>query len=338
MTVADFMAAEDATEFTRELLVHLGTATASFIYAKDINSRMVFANRAVLETLGKSWAEIRGKTDAEWHDNKHEGRALVAADARIMAAGITETLEEEVTTPDGPRTYLSTKSPLRAADGRVIGLFGISVDITARKEDERLRQLLVDELEHRVRNTLTLVRVMARQTLRKAGVDRTAWDAFDGRLQAMAQAHTILTRDSWQGADIRQIVAEMLAAQGADHAGRFDLAGPEIWIDAQNALALALALHELGTNALKYGALSVPDGRVRISWQADPSDMPPIFDLVWQESGGPVVQPPARVGFGSKLIEQAFGSGRRDAATVDYAPGGIVFKVRLALATQAVSA
>lgn len=331
MSFSELLTAADANDFARDLLFNIGEATPDFIYAKDIHSRMMFANRAVLDTFGKTWAEVRGKTDVEWHSDPDEGRALVATDARIMAAGISETLEETVTSPKGMQTYLSTKSPLRAKDGRIIGLFGISMNITVRKNEERLRQLLVNELDHRVRNTLAIVQVMARQTLKKAGIEKTVWDAFEGRLQAMVQAHGVLTRESWHGADIRQIVAEVLGVHGDDHADRFDIEGAEVWIDAQNALALAMTLHELGTNALKYGALAVPTGRVTIGWHVDRSAVQPVFDLYWRETGGPRVQPPIRRGFGSKLIEEAFGSAGCDKVTIDYAPDGVAFHARLRL-------
>ena len=194
-----------------------------------------------------------------------------------------------------------------------------------------MRQLLVNALDHRVRNTLTVVQVMARQTLNKAGIEKTVWDAFEGRLQAMVQAHGVLTRESWQSADIRQIVAEVLGVHGEDHVNRFDIEGAEVWIEAQNVLALAMTLHELGTNAVKYGALAVPTGRVVISWHVDRSAPQPVFDLNWQETGGPRVQPPTRRGFGLKLIEQAFGAAGRDTVKVDYAPDGIAFNARFRL-------
>lgn len=332
MNIADLLNPAEANDFTRDLLLSISESTPDFIYAKDLNSRMIFANRAVLRAMGKTWTEIRGKSDVEWHSDPDEARIIVAADARIMAEGTTESLEEVVTTAEGPQVFLSTKSPLRAADGRIIGLFGLSMNITERKNNERLRQLLVDELDHRVRNTLALVQVMARQTLKTAGVDKAAWAAFEGRLQAMAQAHSLLTRDSWEGEEVRRIVAEALAVHGADHAGRFDIAGPDLWIDAQNALALAMALHELGTNALKYGALSVPAGRVSIAWSVDLSDKPAMFELAWRESGGPVVRPPARRGFGTKLIETAFG--KQAAPRLLYDPDGLAFHARLPVGSR----
>lgn len=331
MTIETLTNIDDAPEFMRDLLANIRDATPDLIYAKDTQSRMVFANRAVLHALGKSWDEIRGKSDVEWHPNPIEAREFVAADARIMAEDRSETLEEVLTVGGVPQTYLSSKSPLRAEDGRVIGLFGISMNITARKNEERLRKLLMDELDHRVRNTLAVVQAMALQTLKHSGIEKTVWAAFEGRLQAMAQAHTLLTRDSWEGADIRQIVHEVLKVHGEDHIDRFDITGAEVWIDAQNALSLSMAIHELGTNALKYGALSTPEGRVAISWNADAAEAPRMFDFRWQEGGGPQVLAPSRRGFGSKLIEQAFGHSGGSVAEVDYDAAGVRFHARFPL-------
>lgn len=322
---------DDTPAFIRDLLANIRDATPDLIYAKDTHSRMVFANRAVLEALDKPWEEIRGKSDVEWHPDPIEAQKFVDADARIMAEGKSESLEEVLTVGGVPQTYLSTKSALRAEDGRVIGLFGISMNITVRKNEERLRKLLMDELDHRVRNTLSVVQAMALQTLKHAGIEKTIWAVFEGRLKAMAQAHTLLTRDSWEGADILQIVDEVLKVHGEDRIARFDITGSEVWIDAQNALALSMAIHELGTNALKYGALSTADGRVAIGWNVDVPVTPPVFDFRWQETGGPEVLAPSRRGFGTRLIEQAFRHEGSSVAKVDYDAAGVRFHARFPL-------
>ena len=295
---------------------------------------MIFANHAVLKILGKSWTEIRGKSDDEWHDDPQEGRRFVEADTRIMASGVTEKLEEVLTGVEGMQTYLSTKSPLFAEDGSVLGIFGISMNITDRKNAENLREIVLAELDHRIKNTLALVQAMARQTFKHAGIDKAIWLAFEKRLISMAKAHDLLTRQSWVGADIADIVAEGLMAHGGEHADCFVISGPPAWVDAQTALSLAMALHELGTNALKYGALSIPDGRVSITWRIEIDEELAILNLHWKESGGPQVAPPAHQGFGSRLIQQAFGHLGSDVARVDYVPTGVEFQARFNLAKQ----
>ena len=111
MAIADLLSDDDAGDFARDLLFNIGKSTLDFIYTKDLHSRMIFANRAVLEAFGKTWADIRGKTDLEWHSDPDEGRALMATDARIRAAGTSETAEEIVTNAAGPQMFLSTKCP-----------------------------------------------------------------------------------------------------------------------------------------------------------------------------------------------------------------------------------
>lgn len=279
MTISELLSEGGAAAFANDLLAKIGEATPDLIYAKDLKSRMIFANRAVLAVLGKSWDDIRGKSDDEWHDDAEEGRRFVDADARVMASGTTEELEETLTGVNGTHTYLSSKSPLRAEDGTVIGIFGISKNITERKNEEQLRQILLNELDHRVKNTLALVQAMARQTFKYAGIDNAIWNAFEGRLTSMSKAHNLLIQQSWVGADVADIVSEGLVAHGGRHADCFKIAGPAAWVDAQTALALAMAFHELGTNAIKYGALSVPEGCVDIYWEVDNEADVPMLNL-----------------------------------------------------------
>ncbi len=334
MSITELIAGGNAEAFTRDLLMKIGEATPDLIYAKDTNSRMIFANRAVLTILGKEWDEIRGKSDDEWHSDPAEGRRFVEADKRVLQSGETETLEEVLTGIDGPLVYLSTKCPLRDADGEIIGLFGISMNITARKNAEKVRQILVSELDHRLKNTLTLVQAMARQTFKKVAIEKAVWEVFEGRLQSMSDAHGLLARQSWVGADIAEVVADGLMAHGGEHAECFEISGPPAWIDAQSALSLAMAFHELGTNAVKYGAMSVPEGRVAISWDIETDADRTMLSLCWKESGGPPVVPPSRAGFGSRLVKEAFSHAGRDVARVDYQREGIEFHVRLDLADR----
>jgi len=331
MTIQQLLPSAEVDDFTRDLLTKIGETTPDLIYAKDLKSRMIFANRAVLRVIGKSWETIRGRADDEWHDDVEEGRRFVEADTRVMAEGATEVSEEILTGIDGTKTYLSTKSPLRNADGKVIGMIGISKDITQRKKEERLRNILLAELDHRVKNTLSIVQAMARQTFKLASIDKAIWSAFEGRLVSMAQAHGLLVRQSWVGADIAQIVEQGLAAHGGQHADCFVISGPAAWVDAQTALALAMALHELGTNAIKYGALSVPQGQVSITWHIEPEDNASVLALSWRERGGPPVKEPESRGFGSRLIAQAFGQAGTDSARIQYLHEGVEFHVRFAL-------
>jgi two-component sensor histidine kinase len=169
-----------------------------------------------------------------------------------------------------------------------------------RRQADEHRQLLLDELNHRVRNTLTSVQAIAMQTFRgKAEPDATA--AFQARIMALSGAHDILTREHWDGADLRDIVMQATAPHRGDPS-RVRFAGPSIRLLPKSALALAMALHELCTNAVKYGALKGDHGRVSIEWQVTSASAFPRLRLCWEESGGPPVQGPTKQGFGSRLL------------------------------------
>ncbi|TFU03073.1 PAS domain S-box protein [Polymorphobacter arshaanensis] len=330
---AEFKARQDEAGFNRALLVRIGDATPDMIYAKDLGSRMMFANAAVLANIGRSWDEIRGRSDIEWHDDPVEAAKFVAADARIMATGIGESVEEVLTGPVGPRVFQSAKTPMRDAGGNVIGICGISRDITAEKAAEAQRQLLLAEMNHRVKNSLTAVMAIARQTLRNEASDATAWQGFEARIMAMARANDMLAGDHWAGADIASVVGEALGPHGPVNEGRIHIAGPDVDISAYAVVSLSLALHELATNATKYGALSLPQGRVDISWRLVDGAEAPMLAVDWCETDGPLVQVPHHRGFGTRLIERAFGNnGQR--ARILFRPQGVQCQLLVALATD----
>ena len=171
----------------------------------------------------------------------------------------------------------------------IVGASKIARDITERRRAERLQQTLVHELNHRVKNILATVQAIARQTFRSGPLDSRARETFEARLHALSRAHDLLTRENWDGAEMAAVVAQVLAPYQRQ---RFEIEGPQLRLPPRVALALTLALHELATNAAKYGALSVPSGRVAITWAVRPGD-PPHLALRWQEHGGPLVSPPA---------------------------------------------
>ena len=179
-----------------------------------------------------------------------------------------------------------------------------SAILRARNEERRQadehRQLLLDELNHRVRNTLTSVQAIAMQTFR-GKAERDASEAFQARLMALSGAHDILTGEHWDGADLRDIVMQATAPHRGD-GSRIRCAGPSVRLSPKSALALAMALHELCTNAVKYGALKGDQGRVGIEWQATNTAGAPRLRLRWEESGGPPVREPTEHGFGSRLL------------------------------------
>ncbi|HEY3797487.1 MAG TPA: HWE histidine kinase domain-containing protein [Caulobacteraceae bacterium] len=181
-------------------------------------------------------------------------------------------------------------------DRKPVAIAGASRDLTERKRAEETQRLLANELNHRVKNTLATVQSISSQTLRAATDLDHAREALEERIVSLARAHDLLTDRSWSGADLCEVAPRALQPFPA---GQLDLAGPSLDVSPQHALALSLALHELATNAAKYGALSAPDGRVEVRWSGDDG----AVRLTWQERGGPAVSPPTRRGFGSRLLE-----------------------------------
>ena len=211
-------------------------------------------------------------------------------------------------------------APLHNRDGGITGYAAITHDITERKAQEKTRQLLLDELNHRVKNTLAMVQSIARLTLRQTTSPEAFAKSFTGRIQALAGAHDVLTASSWHGADIASLVSDQLIL-GDTSDERFSFSGPSLNLDPQTAVALSLVLHELGTNANKYGALSVADGNVTLSWETAESER--TLKLRWRELGGPPVTEPTRRGFGTFIIEQSL-SGLDGEANIQFEPAGVV--------------
>jgi PAS domain S-box-containing protein len=197
-------------------------------------------------------------------------------------------------------------------------------DITAVKDAEAQQRLLRGELQHRIKNTLAMVAAIATQTLRGDDIaDRR--EEFSARLKALASAHDMLLATTWTSAPLREVIAGAVEAHGSRH-HRIEMRGPDLELSPRQALAMALAVHELATNAAKYGALSVDGGRVDISWSvAGPDGAPPeTFEFAWRESGGPPVVAPSRQGFGTRLITRVLPGDFRGEVRIDYAAEGVV--------------
>ncbi len=226
--------------------------------------------------------------------------------------------EMEVVFTDGrTMTLHESVSPLFAGNGSVRGCVGVFVDITERKQTERQKNLFIDELNHRVKNTLAIVQSIASQTLRQTNEPKAFNSAFVGRLDALARAHSLLTTALWQGVDLADLVAVALSPF-ENFKGQVAVQGPSIVIRPNGAVTLALVLHELATNAAKYGALSTTSGKVAIAWIKEGGSI----SLHWSETGGPPVGEPARKGFGSRLIA-ASASQLGGTANVAYAQDGV---------------
>jgi two-component sensor histidine kinase len=178
-----------------------------------------------------------------------------------------------------------------------------------------------------VKNTLATVQSVAMQTLRYAATTEQARDDFEARLIALSRAHDVLTRENWDGANLREIVAQVVEPYRREEQNRFVSKGPSVWLLPRMALSLAMALQELATNAVKYGALSNDTGRVEIVWSLKSRPDGPRLHLRWRETGGPPVEAPRRRGFGSRLIERTLAHDLEGDVSLDFAPGGLVCTV-----------
>jgi two-component sensor histidine kinase len=203
-------------------------------------------------------------------------------------------------------------------------------DVTARRGAEQQRELLVAELNHRVKNLFAVVRALV--TYSDGGRSAAAArQVLLGRLDALARAHDLLFASQWQGAELGALAAA-LQPFAAGRAGAIEIDGPPVRLNARQTVSVSLVLHELATNAARYGALAVPEGRVRLAWQVEPAAPGRQLRLLWQERDGPRVTPPQAMGFGTKLIERAFGFELDGAADLAFAPDGVRLSATLPLA------
>jgi two-component system CheB/CheR fusion protein len=224
------------------------------------------------------------------------------------------------------RWYIRHIVPYRTAHDRIEGVAVTFIEITERKRWEEELQLLARELSHRVKNTLAVVQSLAMQTDGGVQSVEAFRGAFVGRLQALARAHGILLDTNWRSADLKTLVEQTLAAYRIDHPEVAEIEGEPVALTPQQGLGLSLMLHELGTNAAKYGALSQREGRLRVSWQVEErSDR--HLRLKWEERGGPRVTPPTDRGFGLQLIERAVSYELEGALELDFARDGFVCEV-----------
>jgi two-component system CheB/CheR fusion protein len=198
------------------------------------------------------------------------------------------------------------------------------VDVTAIAEADVQQRIMIGELNHRVRNMLAVVNAMAMQTLCPV-VGQEILDPFLSRLHSMARTYKLLTETSWSSMALRHLLHEELSV--ASGSVRFSLAGPDIRLNPREALAFAMVLHEMTTNALKYGALSNETGRLEVTWTSHPQGG--AVDLVWIERGGPPVSPPTRRGFGTLLIERQLAYELDGTSELDFAPQGLVVKLHI---------
>jgi two-component sensor histidine kinase len=272
--------------------------------------------------LGRAIEDILGRTDAEIL-SPEAGAAMIAVKRAVLASGQAKRAEVPLEDAPGIRWHDLHIEPLRNEVGDVVGLTCASVDVTERKEGEAHLRLLLRELTHRSKNLLAVIQAMARQTARHTGSVETFLTQFGARLQALAASHDLLIRESWYGASLGELVRSQLGVYLDGLAAQVSIEGPAIAIKPEAAQNLGLALHELAVNAAKFGALSVPSGRVAITWSRLENVDGSAVELDWRETLGPKVKARRRKGFGSMVIERNLARALDAKVELEFDPGGL---------------
>jgi PAS domain S-box-containing protein len=306
--ITDRAQAEEALEEERRRAQEYVTIAAVMIVVLERDGAVSLINRKGCEILGRAEHEILGRN---WFDHflpEQEAARVRAVFNRLMAGEIelAEYVENPVVNRRGEQRLIAWHNvALRDRSGRVVKTLSSGEDITDRKRAEQQQQQMMRELDHRVKNNLAAVLSIAEQTVSGADSLDAFAEAFTGRVRSMAVAHEMLASSRWEGADLRSMLERVLAPYRSADDGRFACHGPPVILPASVTQSLCMVMHELVTNAAKYGALSAPQGRVGIEWDREhPGPASERLRLTWIERDGPPVTRPARRGFGTALIER----------------------------------
>ena len=292
----------------------------------DVEEGIILFNRGCEELYGHKKSDALGKTAADLLKTRYP----LSWDALMeqLAADGTWSGEVRQSSSDGREIWVDSRLELIRTGGRKF-VCETNRDISERRKADEVRNLLVGELNHRVKNTLAIVQSIAAQTGRTSATINQFIGRFNGRVQSLSSAHHVLTEAHWSGASLRELVTSQIAVS-AGELQNIDITGVDVFVPPQTSLQMTLMLHELTTNALKHGSLSRPQGRVAISWTIEPSPMPRII-LVWTERGGPPVTPPVARGFGTLLLERS-GKLPHLKASLEFDPKGVVCRIEADLA------
>jgi PAS domain S-box-containing protein len=308
----------------RQLLDALPAA----VYTTDAAGRITFYNEAAAALwgcrpeLGKS--EWCGSWRLFWPDGTplpHDECPMAVALKENRAVRDAEAIAER---PDGTRVpFIPFPTPLHDASGKLVGAVNMLVDITARKRAEDQQALLVRELHHRVKNMLATVQAIMGSTARASTTIEEFQQAFTGRIVALARTHSSLADDEWQAVSVRTLLCNELDPYDDGSPQRVQLDGPDVDLPSSIAVPLGMAIHELTTNTIKYGALSVLGGSVAVSWTLEEDEDHRELTIEWFERNGPATSPPTRKGFGSQLLERVLNNQIGARAIISYEPEGL---------------
>ena len=326
----------------------LDSATDHAIVTLNPEGRITGWNEGARAILGYGDAEILGRSgEVFFPAEDRAGGVFVGELCRALEEGRAPNERWHIR-HDGSRFWASgAMLPLLDGNGQPDGFLNILRDNSAVRAAEERRALLLAEMGHRVKNTLATVQSIAMQTLHDARVPEDVKSTFTGRLIALAHSHNLLIRGGWEGALLPEVVARALSPYGGSRGGpgdgrgdglgistsRVRAGGPPVRLPTNAVEMLGLAFHELATNAAKYGALSVPEGRIEVQWSlARARSGTRLVEIVWRELGGPPVVPPARRGFGSRLLERGLTHDLGSTVKLDFRPEGLECHICLPVA------
>ncbi|MGE0055166.1 MAG: PAS domain S-box protein [Hyphomicrobium sp.] len=284
-------------------LAAIVASSGDAIMSINLDGKIMTWNRGAEDLFGYTAEEIIGQPKSILVPPKYEPE--FNAQRKLILSGETIRVDSVRRRKDGRLIDVSLNSaPIRRPDGKIIAISSILHDISERKAEEEHRQFLMREVAHRSKNQLAIIQAIAGQTARHSGSIDDFIAAFRQRLQGLATSHDLLVNQNWRNIPLSRLVEHQIGILTGIKNESVDVSGPDVNLSPQASEAIGLALHELATNSIKYGALSVPTGRVEIRWTLQPSDEPQ-HDLVleWQEHGGPPVTPPSSKGFGSQVLE-----------------------------------
>lgn len=324
--------ANEALREREHQLRQILNALPAAIYMTDAQGRITFFNEAAIDFSGRRPVLGSDEWCVTWRLYEADGTPL-PHDQCPMAVALREQreirgVEAIAERPDGTRVpFMPFPTPLRDESGTVIGAVNMLVDITTRKRAEEEQQALIHELNHRVKNSLASVQSIAFQTFRASPAPEEFMAKFQGRLLALSKAHDLLTRRSWTGLRIDELLETELMPYAISGHERIHRSGPDVFLSPRIALALCMVLHELAANAAEHGALSCETGHVELQWSADASS----FELSWHERDGPAVAAPATRGFGTRFIDRCVARELGGDVHLSFEPGGMRCRMHFAL-------
>jgi len=285
---------------------------------------IIFVNDSFLALTGYERREVLGKSFDFFLAHVADAKEQAAIDAEF-ANKSENGCELECRRRDGSTFWVGLfVSPVRNEQAKIVQYFVSFVDLSVLKAQQAQSLVLIDELNHRVKNTLAIVQSIVRQALRSTPDPKVAREAIESRLFALSRSHDLLTREDWKGAGLRQLISDSLQPFTGADPDRIGLIGEDVRFPPKTALALSVVFNELATNALKYGAWSNAKGKVQVEWNTRPSPGGSHLVLKWQETGGPLVKPPSHKGFGSNAIERGLTHQFGGDVLLDYKPDGLV--------------